>query len=35
MCIGYSRFDIYYRFNIAVSTVIADNRDYGKKGKAA
>ncbi len=27
--------DIYYRFNIAVSTAIADNRNYGKKGKAA
>ncbi|MDE6762086.1 MAG: DUF4368 domain-containing protein, partial [Oscillospiraceae bacterium] len=27
--------DIYYRFNIAVSTAIADNREYDKKGKAA
>ncbi|MDE5740961.1 MAG: DUF4368 domain-containing protein [Oscillospiraceae bacterium] len=27
--------DIYYRFNIAVSTAIADNRKYDKKGKAA
>lgn len=27
--------DIFYRFNIAVSTAIADNRNYGKKGKAA
>ena len=27
--------DIYYRFNIAVSTAIADRREYGKKGKAA
>ena len=27
--------DIYYRFNIAVSTAIADRREYDKKGKAA
>ena len=27
--------DIYYRFNIAVSTAIADRREYGKKIKAA
>jgi len=27
--------DIYYRFNIAVSTAIADNREYSKKIKAA
>ncbi len=27
--------DIYYRFNIAVSTAIADRREYGKKRKAA
>ncbi len=27
--------DIYYRFNIAVSTAIADCREYDKKGKAA
>ena len=27
--------DIYYRFNIAVSTAIADQRDYNKKRKAA
>ena len=27
--------DIYYRFNIAVSTAIADIREYGKKIKAA
>ncbi|MDE6746588.1 MAG: DUF4368 domain-containing protein [Oscillospiraceae bacterium] len=27
--------DIYYRFNIAVSTVIADQREYDKKRKAA
>lgn len=27
--------DIYYRFNIAVSTAIADRRDYDKKKKAA
>ncbi len=27
--------DIYYRFNIAVSTAIADSKEYGKKGKAA
>ena len=27
--------DIYYRFNIAVSTAVADRREYDKKGKAA
>ncbi|MDE5859309.1 MAG: DUF4368 domain-containing protein [Oscillospiraceae bacterium] len=27
--------DIYYRFNIAVSTAIADRREYDKKRKAA
>lgn len=27
--------DIYYRFNIAVSTAIADQREYDKKRKAA
>ncbi|MDE7304118.1 MAG: DUF4368 domain-containing protein, partial [Oscillospiraceae bacterium] len=27
--------DIYYRFNIAVSTAIADRREYDKRGKAA
>ena len=27
--------DIYYRFNIAVSTAIADNREYSKRIKAA
>ena len=27
--------DIYYRFNIAVSTAVADRRDYDKKRKAA
>ncbi|MDE6709977.1 MAG: DUF4368 domain-containing protein, partial [Oscillospiraceae bacterium] len=27
--------DIYYRFNIAVSTAIADQRKYDKKRKAA
>ncbi len=27
--------DIYYRFNIAVSSAIADRREYGKKIKAA
>ena len=27
--------DIYYRFNIAVSTAIADRKEYGKKRKAA
>ena len=27
--------DIYYRFNIAVSTAIVDRREYDKKGKAA
>ncbi|MDE6596608.1 MAG: DUF4368 domain-containing protein, partial [Oscillospiraceae bacterium] len=27
--------DIYYRFNIAVSTTIADRREYDKKRKAA
>ena len=27
--------DTYYRFNIAVSTAIADRREYGKKRKAA
>ena len=27
--------DIYYRFNIAVSTAIADRKKYSKKGKAA
>lgn len=27
--------DIYYRFNIAVSTAVADRREYDKKRKAA
>lgn len=27
--------DIYYRFNIAVSTAIADREEYNKKRKAA
>ena len=27
--------DIYYRFNVAVSTTIARQREYAKKAKAA
>ena len=29
------RIDIYYRFNVAVSTVVAKQGEYGRKRKAA